>query len=97
MCAVKPPDTRDSQLLDSATPEQAAAQIPRRATPAPARAYILGSTGKNAGARQLGSPLVLPQEAILPDRLLSFFLFSSFYGLPGAKRPASLAFSFSAT
>src|SRR5471032_646583 len=47
MCAVKPTDTRDRKLLDSATPEQAAAQIPRRATPAPARAYILGCAGKN--------------------------------------------------
>jgi len=37
---------------------------------------------------------VLPQEGMLPDRLLSFCLFPSFYGLPGAKRPASSDFSF---
>jgi hypothetical protein len=42
------------------------------------------SADRVTGARQLGSPLVLLQEGMSPDRLLSFCLFSFSYGLPGA-------------
>jgi DUF1016 N-terminal domain len=37
---------------DAAIVQQAAAQIPRRATPAPASAYISGSAGKNHACRE---------------------------------------------
>jgi hypothetical protein len=41
------------------------------------------------GARQLGSPLVLPHEGMLPDALLSsHFILLPSRGLPGVKRPA---------